>query len=421
LDGWQTTELIRKGGNAVGAPIIIMVSAHEREALVERLREQPSLLDGFLVKPVTASMLFDAVSDAMAGGAARNTVARKRSASDRLKGVRLLVVEDNVMNRQVAFELLSNEGAQVTVAVNGQLGVSAALSAKPRFDAVLMDIQMPDIDGYEATAKIRSHPSMESMPIIAMTANALAEDKAACLAAGMNDHIGKPIDLDILVTTVLKHCRRHDGEARPLESTLSPAADTTRDFRDALRRIGENHALYIDMSKLFIRGCTTLAADLQRHILREDKAAAGALLHTLQGTAGTVGAMSLVDYAARLEKRFFMSGNTASVEFSADEFDAVIRHSCNELRIYSEKLDSDSTTNIRRLTVLDKPRLTGLLDELDELMRGRNMRATHVFDQLRFACGVALGDKLADLEQAMNDLDFTSSLEKTRSLRESLK
>jgi signal transduction histidine kinase/DNA-binding response OmpR family regulator len=423
LDGWQTTQLIREDGGAVGAPIIIMISAHGREALAERLREQPSFLDGFLVKPVTASMLFDAVSDAMAGGAAQNTVSRKPSVSNRLTGLRLLLVEDNVMNQQVAFELLSNEGAHVTVAGNGRLGVRAALSAKPRFDAVLMDIQMPDIDGYEATAKIRSHQSLESMPIIAMTANALAEDKAACMAAGMNDHIGKPIDLDILVNTVLKHCPREDGEARHLESApvSAPASDTTQHFHDALRRIGENYALYADMSKLFARSCTTLAADLQRHILREDKAAACALLHTLQGTAGTVGAMPLVKYAAGLERQFLLAGNTASVLFSADEFDAVIRHSCNELRIFSETLNFDSTTAIMRLTVLDKPRLATLLDELDQLMRDKNMRATTVFDELRFTCGIALGDKLTGLEQAMNDLDFPLSLQKSQSLRESLK
>ena len=420
LDGWQTTELIREGGTAVGVPIIIMISAHGREALLERLGEKPSLLDGLLIKPVTASMLFDAVSDAMAGDAAQNTNAQQRPASNRLKGLRLLVVEDNVLNQQVAFELLSNEGAHVTVAGNGRLGVDAALSAKPRFDAVLMDIQMPDIDGYEATAQIRSHHSMESMPIIAMTANALAEDKAACLAAGMNDHVGKPIDLDILVMTVLKHCRREDGEARQLESAPSAAEDTTQDFRDALRRIGGNRALYTDMSRLFARSCTTLAADLQRHVLREDNVAAGALLHTLQGTASTVGAMSLVNYAAGLKKQLLLPSNKASVVFSADEFDAVVRHSCNELRIFSETLNSNSTTAIRRLTALDKPLLARLLDELDELMRHKNMRATNVFDQLRFTCGIALGDKLADLEQAINDLDFPLSLAKTRSLRESL-
>ena len=421
LDGWQTTQLIREGGAADGAPIIIMISAHGREALAERLREQPAFLDGFLVKPVTASMLFDAVSDARASGAAHDTVAQKRSASKRLEGLRLLVVEDNLMNQQVAFELLSNEGAHVTVAGNGQLGVRAVLSTKPPFDAVLMDVQMPDIDGYQATAKIRSHQSLKSMPIIAMTANALAEDKVACLAAGMDDHIGKPIDLDVLVNTILKHCMREGGEVRHFESTASPAADCTQDFRDALRRIGENHLLFADMSKLFARSCTTLAADLQRHVLREDKAAATALLHTLQGTAGTVGAMSLVNYAAGLEKQFLLAGDTAAVVFSADDFDAAIRQSCNELRIFSEKLSSESTTSIMRMTVLDKPRLARLLDELDDLMRDKNMRATGIFDELRFTCGIALGDKLAGLEQAMNDLDFPLSLEKTQSLRESLK
>jgi len=237
----------------------------------------------------------------------------------------------------------------------------------------------------------------------------------------MNDHIGKPIDLDSLVMTILKHCRCEDGGAHPLESAPSSAADATQDFGDALHRIGGNRTLYADMSKLFTRSCTTLAADLQRHILREDKAAAGALLHTLRGTAATVGALALVNYAAILEKQFLSAGAAASVAFSADEFDAAIRHSCNELRIFSEKLNSDSTTAIMRLTVLDKPRLARLLDELDELMRDKNMRATNVFDQVRFTCGIALGDKLAGLEQAMNDLDFSLSLEKTRSLRESLK
>jgi signal transduction histidine kinase/DNA-binding response OmpR family regulator/CHASE3 domain sensor protein len=421
LDGWQTTQLIREGGAAVGAPIIIMVSAHGREALAARLREQPSFLDGFLVKPVTASMLFDAVSDAMASGAVQTKEARPRSVSNRLKGLRLLVVEDNAMNQQVAFELLSNEGADVTLASDGRSGVRAALSAKPRFDAVLMDIQMPDIDGYEATAKIRSHRSMESMPIIAMTANALAENKAACLAAGMNDHIGKPIDLDILVMILLNHCRHEDGEVQSPESSPSTVADTTRDLRDALRRMGENRTLFADMSKLFARNCTTLAADLQRYILRDDKVAAGALLHTLQGTASTVGAMALCIYAAGLERQLLLADSTASVVFSVEEFDAVVRHSCNELRAFTETLTSDSTTAIRRLTVLDKPQLAKLLDELDEFMHGKNMRATHVFDQLRLGCGVALGDKLAALEQAMDDLDFPLALEKTQSLRESIK
>ncbi len=421
LDGWQTTQLIREGTVAAGAPIIIMISAHGRESLVERLREQPSFLDGFLVKPVTASMLFDAVSDAMSGGAGQETVARQRISSTRLKGLRLLVVEDNAMNQQVAFELLSNEGAHVTVASNGRLGVSAALSARPRFDAVLMDIQMPDIDGYEATARIRSHQLTESMPIIAMTANALAEDKAACLAAGMSDHIGKPIDLEILVTTVLKHCQPGSRQLSALEVAPPSAPDATQDLRNALRRIGGNRSLYADMSKLFIRTCTTLAADLQRHILREDKSAAGALLHTLRGTAATVGAVSLVSYATALEKQILLADNPTSVVFSADEFDAVIRHSCNDLRIFADTLNSNSASAIRRMTVLDKPRLARLLDELDQLMREKNMRATNVFDQLRFTCGIALGDRLADLEQAMNDLDFPLSLEKTRSLRESIK
>jgi PAS domain S-box-containing protein len=124
----------------------------------------------------------------------------------RLQGLRLLVVEDNKINQMVAKGLLTKEGADITVADNGQLGVAAVASAEPPFDAVLMDIQMPVMDGYEATRAIRQKMGLTTLPIIAMTANAMASDRIACLDAGMDDHVGKPFDLDHLVATLLRLC-----------------------------------------------------------------------------------------------------------------------------------------------------------------------------------------------------------------------
>ena len=435
MDGWQTTQKIREARPGTRAPIIIMISAHGREALVEHLHDQPSVLDGFLVKPITASMLFDAVADVMSANTGRKSDPRQHAPSDRLAGLRLLIVEDNLMNQQVAYGLLTHEAAQVVVAGNGQLGVQAALAARPPFDAVLMDIQMPDIDGYVATARIRSHASMRSLPIIAMTANAMAEDKAACLSAGMDDHIGKPIDLEILVATLLRHCRVHGADAAPIpapphdRSSSENGAQLTADadpraaaaddeFNKALHRIGDNRLLFADMAKLFAQGCTTLAADLQRHILRGDTAGAATLLHTLRGTAGTVGAAELVSYAARMEKQLSAGADAPTPAFSAEEFDAIIRYNCNALRSYAETLEAFTATGVIRRSVLDKPRLARLLDELDDLMRGKNMRATTVFDELRLVCGIALGDRLTELEQSMDDLNFPLSLEKTHILRE---
>ncbi len=125
----------------------------------------------------------------------------------RLQGLRLLVVEDNKINQIVAKGLLAKEGAVVTLADDGQLGVAAVATAQPAFDAVLMDVQMPVMDGYAATHAIRHDLGLTSLPIIAMTANAMASDREACLAAGMDEHVGKPFELDHLVSTLLKLCR----------------------------------------------------------------------------------------------------------------------------------------------------------------------------------------------------------------------
>jgi CheY-like chemotaxis protein len=409
-----------------------MISAHGREALAERLRDEPTVLDGFLVKPVTTSMMFDAVADATAGETSVNAVALRGPVSTRLTGLRLLVVEDNLMNQQIAFELLSNEGAQVTVANNGRLGVAAALSAKPAFDAVLMDIQMPDIDGYAATAEIRRHEAMRSLPIIATTANVLSEDKAACLAAGMNDHVSKPIDLEALVMTILRHCPRisADGGTQSLRTIAevlcspppSSPAGINQDFDTAVRQLGGNKVLFLSMAAMFIQGASSLAAELQGYLLGEQKADAARLLHTLQGTAGSVGAKQLAIYALRVEQQLRLSDSTSSLALSVDEFDAFLRDSCNALGAYAETLKGETEARLRALAEEpDEPVIAAMLDELDALMRAKNMRAVNIFEDLKSTFGLALGDKLLDLEHAMNDLDFPLSLERTRSLRESLK
>jgi CheY-like chemotaxis protein len=126
----------------------------------------------------------------------------------RLQGLRVLVVEDNKINQMVARGLLSKEGADITMADNGQLGVAAVAAAQPPFDAVLMDVQMPVMDGYAATRAIRNELGLVALPIIAMTANAMASDRVSCLEAGMDDHVGKPFDLDHLVATILRLCER---------------------------------------------------------------------------------------------------------------------------------------------------------------------------------------------------------------------
>ncbi|WP_138513420.1 response regulator [Rhodoferax bucti] len=207
-DGWETTRRIREA-TQVNGPLILMVSANGRAMMAERTADEQALLNGFLVKPVTASMLLDAVMDAQAASATAATGANPAAPQtlakpQRLQGMKLLVVEDNKINQLVAKGLLKQEGADITLADNGRIAVDLLTAQPEAFDAVLMDVQMPVMDGYEATRTLRALPGFAELPVIAMTANAMASDREACLAAGMNDHVGKPFEIDHLVAT-LRH------------------------------------------------------------------------------------------------------------------------------------------------------------------------------------------------------------------------
>lgn len=224
LDGWETGRRIRELIGNTQAPLIVMVTAHGREMLVERLGREQSVLDGFLMKPVTVAMLIDAVADARAGQGMpppRPDPAPLRESSNRLAGMSLLVVEDNPTNQQVVTDLLESEGARVAVAGGGAKALQMLVGQAGKYDVVLMDIQMPDMDGYTATRRIRGNLGLSKLPIIAMTANVLPSDREACLAAGMNDHLGKPFDLDTLVERLL-HWTASAAKAAP---TLPPASN----------------------------------------------------------------------------------------------------------------------------------------------------------------------------------------------------
>jgi len=217
LDGWETARAIRQRCAASGAaqPIVVLISRQGREtALLARSAREQELVNGFLVRPVTASMLYDAAVDPAFSRAQSAHTEMRRGKGPRLSGVRLLVVEDNLINQQVAEELLAAEGALVALAANGLLGVQAVAAAQPPFDAVLMDIQMPVMDGFAATRAIRQELGLSTLPIIAMTANALQSDRLDCLAGGMDEHVGKPFDITALVDVITRLVRGSDKARR---------------------------------------------------------------------------------------------------------------------------------------------------------------------------------------------------------------
>ena len=220
MDGLEATRLIKHHSQLTKIPAVIMVTNYGREEIMHQADQAG--LDGFLIKPVGPSLLFDAIMQTFGHEVAgRPHVAEsvddaEARARISLEGARILLVEDNEINQQVASEILAAVGVSVTLANNGQEAVQAVSGND--FDAVLMDVQMPVMDGYEATRRLRQDPRFQTLPIIAMTAHAMAGDREKSLAAGMDDHVTKPIDPEALFRTlehyVGKPAGRQSGRRR---------------------------------------------------------------------------------------------------------------------------------------------------------------------------------------------------------------
>jgi PAS domain S-box-containing protein len=312
LDGLNAAKLIRGAKDGLPLPVVVMVTAYGREVLAEARDNGEAPFAGFLTKPITPRQLSDVVLRALsAAGTPQPEIQEPASKpAARLAGLNLLVVEDNAVNRQVAEGVLRAEGAQVQLAEGGIEGVRRATTAGIPFDAVLMDIQMPDIDGFEATRRIRTNPRCAALPIIAMTANASNADRQACLDAGMNDHVGKPIDVERLVSVL--HAQI-DGKKFSLAIAANQAPDQApsgaEDIAETLvesktsivARFGGNIALINSVLDNFGSQTEKQLMLLSRQIVQGEPLGAASVLHAIKGTAGTVGARALAARAGQLE------------------------------------------------------------------------------------------------------------------------
>ena len=196
MDGLETASKIRHDENLSEIPVIVMVTAFGREEIKQKAEQVG--IQGYLTKPVIPSAIYNTIVEAMAlpdTGQLQSSMAgpRKRAAETILNGAMILLVEDHHINQMVAREILENAGMQVHVAVNGLEAVEVLNNGNIAYDAVLMDLQMPVMDGYEATRLIRLDERHRELPIIAMTAHAMVDEMQKCLNIGMNDHVAKPI------------------------------------------------------------------------------------------------------------------------------------------------------------------------------------------------------------------------------------
>lgn len=231
----------------------------------------------------------------------------------RLAGLQLLLVEDNQLNQMMARELLENEGATVTVASNGMQAIELLASASRPFDAVLMDIQMPGMSGYETVRRIRKLPGMAEQLIIAMTAHVSPEEREKALAAGMNEHVGKPIDFGELVAILQYRCGAFIS-ATPQERAAAGTPADGIDAEVAIRKMGGNRGLYCQMAQLFPQDQQGTVERMRQAVRQGDRDALLQELHTLKGVAGTMGLTGLAAVAGEMEKQVSGDAGTMALE-----------------------------------------------------------------------------------------------------------
>ena len=317
MDGVATAQALR-ALPLPKPPLVLMITACDRDEVLAAARAAG--IEEVLSKPVNPSLLFDKVMALLGAGrqglgeAAAPLVPRGVNLSP-IAGARLLLVEDNALNQEVAIELLQQEGFSVDLAVDGAEAVSKVQQSS--YDCVLMDMQMPVMDGETATRAIRRLPGRQDLPIVAMTANAMAGDRERCLAAGMNDHLAKPIDPEALWAKLLRWVRPNPAGPVMIQAMTAPVGDSPvpessrlpilmtipgLDVAAGLRQALGRESLYLSLLGKFVAGQGDFPARLATAIAQADWSTAERLAHTLKGSAGQIGAIALRGLAERLER-----------------------------------------------------------------------------------------------------------------------
>ncbi len=385
LDGIAASKRIKEQ-DLSSQPRIIMVTAYGREDIIQQAEDIK--LEGFLVKPVSRSLLFDTTMQAFG----REGVMTRETRIDRgrdievlkdIRGARILLAEDNEINQQVAREILEQAALVVDIANNGKEAVD--MVRKNRYDAILMDIQMPEMGGFEATKAIREmkdpetsarHPAA-GLPIIAMTAHALAGDREKSLESGMNDHVTKPINPDELFVALLRWIKPGEREipkhlaekttvqAKPSQEQPLPQLQGI-DIQSGLSRVGGNEKLYRSLLVKFYREYPDSTRQIKDALAKEDMELGTRLAHTVKGVAGNLGARDLQAAGADVEAAI-KKGTLENIEELLETYEQNIQSIMNGLKDFVAAEESVGQRGEKETG--DRAKLAELLQELEPHMQ----------------------------------------------------
>ncbi|HIJ84448.1 MAG TPA: response regulator, partial [Magnetococcales bacterium] len=420
MDGIKTAREINRRFPDIKLPKIIMVTAYSREDVA--LSAKQAGIDAFLTKPVNLSVMFDAILATLGQNMEHSWSPQSQpgEGADRitsLRGGRILLVEDNEINRQVAKELLEDEGLHVHIANNGEEAVTAV--RRGTFDAVLMDIQMPVMDGYTATRAIRCLPDLQHLPIIAMTANAMTGDRERCLLAGMNEYLSKPIHPPTLFATLRRFIKPGtnltQGPVNTVKDSIRlPETLDGVDISLGLNNVSGKKELYFRVLKNIYVGHRDVVAKIQTALATGQITEAHRMVHTLKGMAGTMGAKPLQKISQRLESALKPETIDQAQELLLP-FSQEVTQVMQSLQPYLASIEAAKATPAKPAVptqIPDMERLRPILAELNQLLDDGDSEAINLVVMAKeLLSGSAVFDVLQTLEEQIDDYEFEAALE----------
>jgi PAS domain S-box-containing protein len=390
-------------------PRLVMVTAYGRKEVLSRavgLR-----LDDVLIKPVNASTVFDSAMFAL-GGALAQAQSQAAEAPPAVQGARVLLVDDNEINLEVAAGLLEHAGCVVDQAEHGMAALERVRAQA--YDLVLMDMQMPVMDGIAATRAIRAMPGYAGLPIVAMTANAMRADRERCLDAGMNDYLSKPIDPPELWAVLQKWLAPTHEAVDPAprdDGAALPDAIAGLDMASGLRRVLGNRRLYRSMLVRFAAGQNNAAAHAGAALELGDLTQVELVAHTIKGVAGNLGARTLAAHADKLEAACRKGVARERIQREYDAFAGSLRALVGAIE--TALAQQDGLPDIE----VDDTALLAACRRLRALMSEDDASAVDLFEQHAPLLKAALGPRFGPIKAALDNFAFDAAL---RALDDSL-
>jgi two-component system, sensor histidine kinase and response regulator len=421
MDGVETLRQISKTTleeNHASGPKTIMLTSFSQEDEIKKRASQHSV-DAFISKPINCSLLFDTVMDIFGKDVTKayrpgREIDDPTLIIDRIGGAKVLLVEDNAINRQVAREILENANLIVDIAHNGSEAVEKVL--QETYDAVLMDIQMPDMDGYTATRTIRNFDQFKKLPIIGLTAHAMKGDRERCLKAGMNDHVAKPINKKHLFSILTRWIPHRIQTEKPVllpekkaevDMIELPELMPGIDMQSALERLNGNSNLLHNLLQEFVKNFSNSANEIRSAIngnRKDDLNVAKNIAHTVKGMAGNLAAQPLFEAAQNLDSGIHHN-KKSEWPMLIDIFDHELQQVLTSISTLPEDNTDIKTVNIDNPEMQTK--LRELMFKLYGLLNNGDINACSCWEELRpLLGGDNIKEDVAILSSCIDNIDF---------------